>query len=151
MLSVLISVSGCSSQVEIESLSFSDYYKEADGFDEIRPYLEEYFSYIRSAYEKSDKSDMESFVLAEGYESAKNTLAEFSQSNSDSYENDESTLESSLAKLQLLEPYLQIEVMLNERTVLLSSSKHVENEEWFQRLNTLVWDSIDEYRRGTGD
>lgn len=149
-LCVTISVSGCSNQAEITGLSFSEYYKGADEFDIIRPYLEEYFSYVRSAYEGSNEKDVESFVLADGYENAENALAEFSQNDSDLSETGEA-LEGHLAKLQLLEPYLRIEAMLGEREVLLSASSHVENEDWFQQLNSLIWDSIDEYRRGTGD
>ncbi len=111
---------------------------------------EEYFSYIRSAYEGSNEKNVESFVLADGYENAKSALAEFSQNDFDLSETGE-TPEGHLAKLQLLEPYLRIEAMLGEREVLLSASSHVENEDWFQQLNSLIWDSIDEYRRGTGD
>lgn len=154
LFAMAVSMAGCSNQAETTNLSFSDYYKEAEGFDEIRPYLEEYFSYVRSAYEESNKKDIESFKLADGYENSRNALAEFSQSNTDLSETnggENSAHENYLVKLKLLEPYLQIEMMLNEKDVLLSANKHIENEDWFQRLNTLIWDSIDEYRRGTGE
>lgn len=141
---------GCSSELEVTTMSFSAYYQCANNFDKIEPALNLYFSCIRSAYDNSNKTDLKSFELADEYADAKNTLKTFLQSNgdlSDSLDNDD-IMKKALAKLQLLEPYLKIETMLEERLLLLEGDKNAKDVQWFDRLNSLVWDSIDEYRRG---
>lgn len=147
---IFICVTGCTPKLEITTMSFSDYYQNADSFDEIEPALNLYFSCIRSAYDNSNKVSLKSFELADEYIDAKNALEAFSQSNgdlSDVLGNDD-VMEKTLAKLKLLEPYLEIETMLKERLLLLEDDKNAKDTQWFGSLNSLVWDSIDEYRRG---
>lgn len=147
---IFICITGCTPKLKITTMSFSDYYQNADGFDEIEPALNLYFSCIRSAYDNSNKASLKSFKLADEYIDAKNALKKFSQSNgdlSDILGNDDA-MERTLAKLKLLEPYLKIETMLEERLLLLEGDKNAKDTQWFGSLNSLVWDSIDEYRRG---
>lgn len=145
-LTVLIffSFSACSSENSKPfTISFSEYYRDADDFNKIEPALNQYFDCIKTAFEKSNEKSLESFTLPDTYSSIQSTLASLSQAETDL------TSDTYLAKLNLLEPYLQIEVLLAERTLLLSNGDTTD-EEWFERLDTLFWDSIDEYRRGDG-
>lgn len=149
----LMILTGCSSQVKIKTLTFSDYYQSAEDFDEIEPQISMYFSCIRDAYENSNQKDLKSFSLAKEYNDAKDKLKSFTQADVDlsSILDSDDGLSKSIAKEKLLRPFLQIEQMLSERDVLLSTNQHLENEQWFEDLNALVWNSIDEYRRGTGE
>lgn len=152
LMSLMILV-GCSSQTEIKTMTFSDYYQNAENFDEIEPQISIYFSCIRAAYDGSNKTDLESFSLPNEYSDAKSKLLSFVQTDIDLSDvlNSDDGLSRNIAKEKLLRPFLQIDQMLSEKEVLLSTSQHVENEQWFEDLNTLIWNSIDEYRRGTGE
>lgn len=143
-------ITGCSSKLEVTTMSFSDYYQSADNFDEIEPALNLYFSCIRAAYDSSNKDSLKSFELADEYIGAKETLSALSQSNGDLPDilGNDDAMKTALVKLQLLEPYLKIEAMLDERLLLLEENKNAKNSQWFDSLNSLVWNSIDEYRRG---
>lgn len=153
VLTSLLILAGCSSQTEIKTMTFSDYYRNAESFNEIGPQISIYFSCIRAAYDGSNKTNLESFSLPNEYGDARGELLSFAQADIDLSDilNSDDGLAQNIAKEKLLRPFLQIEQMLNEKDVLLSANQHVKNEQWFEDLNALVWNSIDEYRRGTGE
>lgn len=150
VLGLSVCLFGCSSKVEVTSMSFSDYYRSADGFDEIRPALNLYFSCIRKAYDDSNKTSLKSFKLADEYIEAKSALESLCQSGIGEAGLLDAVAEH-LARQQLLEPFLKIEMMLSEKDLLLAADGNAKDEQWFESLNSLVWDSIDEYRRGGGE
>lgn len=148
LLTVLVS-SACSSQTKDNSvnLTFSEYYQNADDYEIIYPLLNEYFSCIQNAYYASDKSDLNSFVLSDDYQNVSNQLSEISNDNSGFIVDGKTNLSKEyLARLQLLEPYLQIEVLLAEKSMLSSP-----NEEWFNKLDVFLTTTYSEYQNGTGE
>ena len=149
LLLIALGLSACSSQTKNDSLNitFSEYYQNADDYEKIYPLLNEYFSYIQSAYEKSNKSDLNSFVLPDEYTNVSNQLSEISNDNSGFIVDGKTNLSKEyLARLQLLEPYLQSEVLLAEKVMLPSP-----NEEWFVNMGTFLTDTLSEYEIGVGE
>lgn len=149
LLLIALGLSACSSQTKDDSLNitFSEYYQNADDYEKIYPLLNEYFSCIQSAYDKSDKSDLESFVLPNEYTNVSNQLSEISNDNSGFIVDGKTNLSKEyLARLQLLEPYLQAEILLAEKAMLSSP-----NEEWFVIMGTFLTDTISEYKNGIGE
>lgn len=149
LLLIVLGLSACSSQAKDNSLNitFSEYYQNADDYEKIYPLLNEYFSCIQSAYDKSDKSDLESFVLPDEYTNVSNQLSETSNDNSGFIVEGKTNLSKEyLARLQLLEPYLRAEVLLTEKEMLSSP-----NEEWYTNVNTFLTDALSEYENGIGE
>lgn len=149
LLCTMLGLSACSSQIKDNSinLTFSEYYQNADDYEKIYPLLNEYFSYIQSAYDKSDKSNLNSFVLSDDYINISNQLSEISNDNSGFIVDGKTNLSKEyLARLQLLEPYLQAEVLLAEKAMLSSP-----NEEWFVNMDTFLTDTFSEYKNGIGE
>lgn len=146
---IVLGLSACSSQTKDDSLNiaFSEYYQNADDYEKIYPLLNKYFSCMQSAYDKSDKSDLESFVLQDEYTNISNQLSDISNDNSGFIVNGKTNLSKEyLARLQLLEPYLRAEVLLVEKEMLSSP-----NEEWFTNVNTFLTNALSEYENGTGE
>lgn len=149
LLLIVLGLSACSSQTKDDSLNiiFSEYYQNADDYEKIYPLLSEYFFCIQSAYDKSDKSDLESFVLPDNYTNVSNQLSEISNDNSGFVINGKTNLSKEyLARLQLLEPYLRAEAIIAEKAMLSSP-----NEEWFTNMNTFLKNALSEYENGTGE
>lgn len=156
LLSVL-SLSACSSQTKDNSinLTFSQYYQNADDYDKIYPLLNEYFSCIQNAYNESDKSNLNTFTLPNEYKEISDSLAEISNDNSGAVVNGKTNLSKEyLARLQLLEPYLQTEYYLAQKNLLSVGNGNSElspNEDWFAKLNNLLSETYLEYETGTGE
>lgn len=151
---------GCSTKPVYACLSFSEYYQNADDFDEISQQLELYFSLIETAYENSNKKKLASFVLSEEYEDVQGALALFSDSLKNEHDDiakieDDilraNTEKAYICKLKLLSPYTQIESLIAEQKLMLKTSPNAKDEEWFDELNTVVKDSVKEYLMGTGE
>ena len=148
LLLIALGLSACSSQTKDDSLNiiFSEYYQNADDYEKIYPLLSEYFSCIQSAYDKSDKSNLDSFVLPDEYTNVSNRLSEISNDSSELIVDGKTNLSKEyLARLQLLELYLRAEVLLVEKEMLSSP-----NEEWFTNMNTFLKNALSEYKNGTG-
>ena len=146
---IVLGLSACSSQTKDDSLNitFSEYYQNADDYEKIYPLLNEYFSCIQSAYDKSDKAELGSFVLPDEYTNVSNQLSEISNDNSGFIVDGKTNLSKEyLARLQLLEPYLRAEVLLAEKGMLSSP-----NEEWFNEVNTFLINTFSKYKNGTGE
>lgn len=149
LLLIVLGLSACSAQTKDDPLNitFSEYYQNADDYEKIYPLLNEYFSYIQSAYDKSDKSDLNSFVLPNEYTNVSNQLSEISNDNSGFIIDGKTNLSKEyLARLQLLEPYLRAKVIIAEKAMLSSP-----NEEWFTNMNTFLTNALSEYENGTGE
>lgn len=149
LLLIALGLSACSSQTKEDSLNitFSEYYQNADDYEKIYPLLNEYFSCIQSAYDKSDKSDLDSFVLPDEYTNVSNQLSKISNDNSGFIVDGKTNLSKEyLARLQLLEQYLRAEAIIAEKAMLSSP-----NEEWFTNMNTFLTNALSEYENGTGE
>lgn len=148
LLTVLVS-SACSSQTKDNSinLTFSEYYQTANDYEIIYPLLNKYFSCIQNAYDTSNKSDLNSFVLSDDYQNISNQLSEISNDDSGLVVNGNTNLlKEYLARLQLLKPYLDVEELLAEKSLLSSP-----NKEWFNKLDILLTATYSEYQNGTGE
>jgi len=154
---LMFSTLGCSPKTVYACLSFSEYYQNVDGFDEISPQLELYFSLIETAYENSNKKKLASFVLSEEYEEVQGALDLFYNSLKEERNNiiqiEDDVLranaeEAYIAKLRLLSPYAQVESKIAERELMLKASPNSKDEEWFDELNGIVKDSVREYLMG---
>lgn len=159
-LCLIIFTSGCSRKNVYACLSFSEYYQGAEDFDEISPQLELYFSLIETAYENSNKKSLSSFVLSEEYDEVRDTLQSFYDALKNE-RNDMAQIEddisyalaekSYISKLKLLSPYIQVESIIAEQKLMLQASPHIKDEDWFDKLNTVIKDSVREYLMGTGE
>lgn len=151
LLLTLFGLSSCSSQSQNSSvnLAFSEYYQNADDFDKIQPLLNEYFSLIQNAYDKSDKTNLESFELPKEFTSISDKLLAISNDSSGAIVDGKTNLSQEyLARLQLLEPYLRMEVYLAEKEMLLSN-KNTSNADWFTEVSTFLTDTYDKYKNET--
>lgn len=150
MLLTILNLSACSSQTKDESinLTFSQYYQNADDYDKIYPLLNEYFSGIQNAYNKSDKEDLNTFSLPDNFSEIVKKLSDISNDDSGIRTSDGqlNTSNEYIARLKILEPYLRMEVCLAERDMLSSP-----NEDWFEELNDLLSETYMEYKTGTGE
>ncbi len=157
LLLIVLGLSACSSQTKDDSLNitFSEYYQNADDYEKIYPLLNEYFSCIQSAYDKSDKSDLESFVLPDDYKNVSNQLSKISNDNSGFIVDGKTNLSKEyLARLQLLEPYLEMEYFIKQKDLLLTgngNSEIVLNEDWFTEIENFLTTAYSEYQNGTGE
>lgn len=157
LLLTVLGLSACSSQTKDDSLNltFSEYYQSADDYEKIYPLLNEYFSYVQSAYDKSDKSDLNSFVLSNNYVNVSSQLSEISNDNSGFIVDGKPNLSKEyLARLQLLEPYLQMEYYIAQNDLLLlgnGNSEAVLNEEWFNEVDSFLTNTFSEYENGEGE
>lgn len=148
---IISSLSACSSQTNSNSttLIFSQYYQDADDFEEISPLLKAYFDCIQSAYDNSDKKDLNTFILPDEYINISKQLSEISNDNSDMIvDGKTNTSNEYIGRLQLIEPYLQIEVKLQSKEMLQTSN--TSNEKWFTELNSLLSEIYSEYKNGDG-
>ena len=147
---IVLGLLACSSQKTKDdslNITFSEYYQNADDYEKIYPLLNEYFSCIQSAYDKSDKAELGSFVLPDEYTNVSNQLSEISNDKSGFIVDGKTNLSKEyLARLQLLEPYLRAEVLLAEKGMLSSP-----NEEWFNEVNTFLINTFSKYKNGTGE
>lgn len=155
LLLVMLGLSACSTndQDNTLNLTFSEYYQDAEDYEKIYPLLDAYFSCIQNAYKNSDKSDLKSFVLPDTYTTISSQLSEISNDTSGLITNGKTNLSKEyIARLQLLEPYLQTEVLLAEKEVLLAGKAILSssNEEWFTKIEQLLEDTISEYKNGVG-
>ena len=156
LLTILV-LSACSSQTKDNSvnLTFSEYYQNADDYEKIYPLLNEYFSCIQSAYDKSDKSDLNSFVLSDNYVNVSNQLSEISNDNSGFVVDGKTNLSKEyLARLQLLEPYLEMEYFIKQKDLLSvgnGNSKIALNEEWFNEVAVFLTSTYSELQNGAGE
>lgn len=153
LLLTLFGLSSCSSQSQDSSvnITFSEYYQNAADFDKIHPLLIEYFSLIRNAYDKSDKTNLESFELPKEFTDISNELSVIANDNSGSIIDGKTNLSQEyLARLQLLEPYLRMEVYLSQRELLLSNNSN-SNTDWFNEINDFLTNTYDKYKNETGN
>lgn len=153
LIFALIGLSSCSSQSQDNSfnLTFSEYYQNADDYEKIQPLLNEYLSMIQNAYDKSDKTNLDSFELPKEFTNISNKLAAISNDNSGSIIDGKTNLSQEyLARLQLLEPYLRMEVYLYEKDLLISNHTS-SNTEWFNEVNNFLTNTYDEYENRVGE
>ncbi len=157
LLLTVLGSSACSSQTKDNSinLTFSEYYQNANDYEIIYPLLNEYFSCVQNAYDASDKSDLNSFVLSDDYKNISNQLSEISNDNSGFIVDGKANLSKEyLARLQLLEPYLEMEYFIKQKDLLLTgngNSEIVLNENWFTEIGNFLTTTYSEYQNGTGE
>lgn len=152
MFSIILVISACSSQNEetTVNLTFSEYYQNADDFEKIYPLLNEYFACIENAYKESDKKDLNSFVLSDDYNDISNQLSAISKDDSKMRVNGElNTSDEYIARIKIINPYLQMELHLNGKELLKTSNST--NENWFKELETILTEIYSEYENGTGE
>lgn len=146
---IALNLSACTSKTEV-NLTFSEYYQNADDYEKIYPLLNEYFTCIQNAYDESDKENFDTFKLPEKYSDITSQLSTISNDDSGMIINGSiNTSDEYLARIQLMNPYLQIEVHLREKELLETSNSS--SEEWFSELNTLLTDSYSEYQDNHDD
>lgn len=151
MFSIILVISACSSQNEENTvnLTFSEYYQNADDFEKIYPLLNEYFACIENAYKESDKTDLNSFVLSDDYNDISNQLSAISKDDSKMRVNGElNTSDEYIARIKIINPYLQTELHLSGKELLKTSNSI--NENWFKELETILTEIYSEYENGTG-
>lgn len=153
----LIGLSACSSKSKdtILALEFSQYYQNADDYEKIQPLMTKYFSCIQNAFDESDKSNLNTFILSDEYKEASNSLSEISNDNSGSVVNGETNISKEyLARLQLLEPYLRMEYYLAQKDLLLKgngNSNVALNKDWFSEVKGFLTNTYSEFENGTGN
>lgn len=150
LVALSISLFSCSGNKEnqITKLVYSNYYQNATDFEEIRPALDQYFNSILSAYEESNKKDLNTFILSDSYRNAKSILSSISSDVdfSSAISGNDDDKKHYLAKLKLLEAYAKIEVALAERDILIAVGSN-DNEKWFNDLDETIWKYFDLFRK----
>lgn len=139
LLCLISCMSGCSSQTTSAAIPFSEYYQNIDSFDEIRPHLEQYFWYVCSAYVNSDKNNIGSFELPEEFEETQDMLHSFHDER------------KTMQEVHLFMPFVKINVMIAKQKLMKSVWGCVEDPDWFEKLNTLIEDSMVEYSTRSED
>lgn len=141
LISVLLIISSCTSENDKEcfEIKFSEYYQNAEDYQEISILINNYFECIQNAYEKSDKRNLSSFSLSDDYKNISNKLSEINNNSSISIN------EKYLIRLQILEPYLQMEVYLAERDMLLKCGDN-NGQEWYINVKEFLENTYYEYR-----
>lgn len=159
-----LSLSACAPSQGV-TLEFSEYYQSADNFEEIEPLLNQYFSMVQTAYDNSDKTNLESFVLDDGYEEVADALEEIHDKIDNSSSSlsiyDKQSLKQQIIQLKLMHPYLFVQFKIAERKAILSAKSEVEertgeklqaeNPEWFTELGEKLSETYTEYAEGNGE
>ena len=156
-LACSLSLSACAPSQGV-TLEFSEYYQSADNFEEIEPLLNQYFSMVQAAYDNSDKTNLESFVLDDGYDKIADSLTAmqtklFNDFSTILRAGSDSAKQTYLAKAQLLEPFSHIEAKIAEGTLSLEDTinNHVRDSDWFDDLSGIISDVYIEYAEGNGE
>lgn len=129
-------------------LVFSEYYQSAKDFEEMSPLLNDFFICVQNAYEKSDKLNFSSFVLADEYTYLSERLSAMADDTSGQFV-DGKVNNAYIARVKILRPYLYVEYHLAKKGLL--GFSNTENAEWFNELNDILLDSYNEYANGTGE
>ncbi len=138
------------------SLEFSEYYQGAEDFEELEPLLNQYFGAVQAAYDKSDKENLESFVLDESYEDVGAILKEMYEVSSDKmgdfWSMADAEKSSYNAALKLYRLYLKTGLIVSEKDFLLVANyNHLYKPEWFAELNDFLLEAYDECANGNGE
>ena len=156
-LACSLSLSACAPSQGV-TLEFSEYYQSADNFEEIEPLLNQYFSMVQAAYDNSDKTNLESFVLGDGYEEVADSLTTMQTKLFNDFSvilraGSDSAKQTYLAEAKLLEPFSHIEAKIAESTLLLEDTinNHVRDTDWSDDLSEIISDAHTEYAEGNGE
>lgn len=161
VLACSLSLSACAPSQGV-TLEFSEYYQSADNFEEIEPLLNQYFSMVQTAYDNSDKTNLESFVLDDGYEEVADALEEIRDEITDSSSSisiyDKPALKQQSVQLKLVLPYSYIYIKIFERNAIVEAKLleeqrtgeklQAENPEWFTELGEKLSETYTEYAEG---
>ena len=138
------------------SLEFSEYYQQAEGFEEIEPLLNQYFNAVQSAYDRSDKENLETFVLDDSYEAIADVLNEMNEQHSDkiggffSMSDAEKVSYNAASKLYLC--FLKTNlIIIEKKALLIANDDHLYKPYWFVELNDTLLDCYNEYANGNGE
>lgn len=138
------------------SLEFSEYYQQAEDFEELEPLLNQYFGAVQAAYDRSDKENLETFVLDDSYEEVFKILSDKQDKCDEKFSSisslDDDEQKSYLATLKLLHPFLKIHAFILEKDVLLvANDYHAPNSEWFNKMTEILFEIYSEYANGNGE
>lgn len=138
------------------SLEFSEYYQQAEDFEELEPLLNQYFSAVQEAYDKSDKENLETFVLDESYEEIFEILSDRQEEYDGKLDSllslSDEEQKAYLATLKLFHPFLKIHAFILEKDVLLVANDYrAPNVEWFEKFEKNLSDIYIEYTQGSGE
>lgn len=138
------------------SLEFSEYYQQAEDFEELEPLLNQYFGAVQAAYDRSDKQNLETFVLDESYEEARNNLKKrYDVCNSNfatSTTLNQVEMRAYAAELAMFLQFSEIETLIAERDVHLGFGYTQQNgKDWFSGLAKMLSDAYSEYANGNGE
>lgn len=138
------------------ALQFSEYYQQAEDFEELEPLLNQYFGAVQAAYDRSDKENLETFVLDESYEEIFEILSDRQDECDEKFDSllslSDEEQKNHLATLKLLFPFLKIHAFILEKNFLLAvNDGHVSNIEWFEKFETNLSDIYIEYAQGNGE
>lgn len=138
------------------SLEFSEYYQQAEDFEELEPLLNQYFGAVQAAYDRSDKENLETFVLDDSYEEVFKILSDRQAKCDEKFNSifslDDDEQKSYLATLNLFHPFLKIHALILEKDVLLvANDYHAPNTAWFNKMSETLFEIYSEYANGNGE
>lgn len=138
------------------SLEFSEYYQQAEDFEEIEPLLNQYFKAVQSAYDRSDKENLETFVLDDSYEAIADVLNEMNKRHSDkmgsffSMSDAEKISYNAASKLYLC--FLKTNlIIIGKEVLLIENDNHLYKPDWFIELNDTLLECYNEYANGNSE
>lgn len=139
------------------SLEFSEYYQQAEDFEELEPLLNQYFGMVQAAYDRSDKQNLETFVLDDSFEEVEAILSQKQKIHTDKFA-EVVTLtphkqEPYMAALELYRLYLKVALLISERDfiVVSNTSGFIYNPEWFTELHDSLLDVYNECAYNNGE
>ncbi len=127
-------------------LVIADYYKTATDYNQIEPLLKEYFSVLEEAYANSDKVEFDTFILPDRYNEVKTELNSLQGATdiSDILSGGDDAMLAYQKKLALLQPYLEIEVEIAAKNLLVAAGTN-SDEEWFNTLYFAITEAYEYY------
>ena len=137
------------------SLEFSEYYQQAEDFEELKPLLNQYFGMVQAAYDRSDKQNLESFILGEDYEEAKQLLKQKNEEITDKSNNPSLTNDEQKAygiAFGAILPFAYVEYQISSCNLLIAGSNDgfAYNPDWFEELKDYLDETYVEYAEGNG-
>lgn len=138
------------------SLEFSEYYQQAEDFEELEPLLNQYFGMVQAAYDRSDKQNLETFVLDDSFEEVAKILTDKRDAHSDtlglSFYLSDDEQESYYAALDLYYHFSTLHLLILEKNALLvANNYHAPNPEWFNEFSDTFSEIYTEYALGNGE
>ena len=147
LVSVLV---GCNINADTDEpeIVFNDYYTQLEDFETVKPLLIDFYTEVQRAYNKSDKSDAETFELSNDFEDICDELDAINEEYRN-VKSEEISSEEYGVFLDLIMPYLKTRLVVAE----IKLAKNLEEKDYgdadcsesFNKLKQSIDDAYEKY------